>query len=108
MCGGLIRLQDAGHGTSSDVLPRVRERAVRLVLEQRDEYPSEYDAPRSVSAKLGVGSAETVRKWVRPAEIGAGARPGLTTAEKIKALKRENAELRRANEILKEASSYAA
>jgi transposase len=95
-------------GRPSKYSQEFRERAVRLVLEQRDEYPSEYEAIRSVAAKLGVGSVETVRKWVRRAEVDAGARPGLTTAEheQIKALKRENAELRRANEILKAASSF--
>jgi transposase len=78
------------------------------VLEQRDEYRSEHEAMRSVAAKLGIGSTETLRKWVRRAEVDSGARPGLTTAEheQIKALKRENAELRRANEILKAASSF--
>ena len=95
-------------GRPSKYSQEFRERAVRLVLEQRDQYPSEYEAIRSVAAKLGVGTPETVRKWVRRAEVDSGARPGLTTAEheQIKALKRENAELRRANEILKAASSF--
>ena len=58
--------------------------------------------------KLGIGTAETVRKWVRRAEVDAGDRPGMTTEEpaEIKRLKRENAELRRANEILKAASAF--
>jgi transposase len=57
---------------------------------------------------LGIGSAETLRKWVRRAQVDAGERPGTTTeeSEKIRALKKENAELRRANEILKAASSF--
>lgn len=95
-------------GRPSKYSPEFRERAVRLVIEQRDEYASEFEAIRSIAAKLGVGSAETLRKWVRRAEIDSGARPGLTTAEheQIKALKRENAELRRANEILKSASAF--
>ena len=78
-----------------------RQRAVRLVLEQRSDYPSEFEAIRSIAGKLGIGSAETLRKWVRRAEVDTGVRPGVTTAEseQIKALKRENAELRRANEI---------
>jgi transposase len=86
----------------------LRQRAVRLVQETRSEYPSEFEAIRSVATKLGIGSPETLRKWVRRAEIDAGARPGLTTAEheQIKALKRENAELRRANEILKSAAAF--
>jgi transposase len=85
----------------------VRERAVRLVIETRDQYKTEYEAIRSIGAKLGVGP-ESLRKWVRQAEVDAGARPGTTTEEsaQIKALKRENAELKRANEILKAAASF--
>ena len=62
----------------------------------------------AVARKLGIGSPETLRKWIRRAEVDGGQRPGLTTAEHelIKALKKENAELRRANEILKSASAY--
>ena len=61
-----------------------------------------------MAARLSVGSAETLRKWVRRAEVDAGTRPGITTGEneQIKALKREVAELRRANEILKAASAF--
>ena len=94
--------------TGANFSPEMRERAVRLVLEQREEYASEFEAIRSVAGKLGIGSAETLRKWVRRAEVDSGARPGVTTAEheKIKALQRENAELRRANEILKAAAAF--
>jgi transposase len=86
----------------------LRERAVRMVLESRADYPSEYEAIRSIAAKLGITSPESLRKWVRRAEIDGGARPGKTTDEiaEIKALKKENAELRRANEILKSASAF--
>jgi transposase len=86
----------------------LRERAVRMVAETKGEYPTEYTAITSIAAKLGIGSAETLRKWVRQAQIDAGQRPGTTTeeSEQIKALKRENAELRRANEILKSASAF--
>ena len=65
-------------------------------------------AINAVAQKLGVGTAETVRKWVRQAEVDAGQRPGATTDEsaEIKRLKREVAELRRANEILKAASAF--
>jgi len=61
-----------------------------------------------VAGKLGIGSAETLRKWVRQAEVNAGQRPGVTSEDsaEIKRLKRENAELRRANEILKAASVF--
>jgi transposase len=88
--------------------PEVRERAVRMVAETKGDYPSEFLAIQSVARKLGIGSAETLRKWVRRSEIDAGTRPGVTTAEseQIKVLKKENAELRRANEILKSASAF--
>jgi transposase len=61
-----------------------------------------------VADKLGIGTAETLRKWVRRAEVGAGSRPGVTSEEnaEIRRLKREVAELRRANEILKAASAF--
>src|SRR4051794_41762257 len=86
----------------------LRERAVRMVLESRADYPSEYEAIRSIAAKLGITSLESLRKWVRRAGIDGGARPGKTTDEiaEIKAVKKENAELRRANEILKSASAF--
>ena len=86
----------------------LRERAIRMVAETKGDYASEFAAIESVARKLGIGSAETLRKWIRRAEVNAGQRPGMTTAEseQIKALKRENAELRRANEILKSASAF--
>ena len=86
----------------------LRERAVRMVAEATPEYPSPWAAMTAVAQKLGIGSTETLRKWVRQAEIDAGQRPGLTSEEhaEIKRLKRENAELRRANEILKSASAF--
>ena len=84
------------------------ERAVRMVGEVRESYGNEYAAIKAVAARLGVGSAETVRKWVRRAQVDAGERPGLTSEEKaeIKTLKQEVAELRRANAILREASAF--
>src|SRR5919107_949014 len=83
--------------------PELRERAVRMVVEVTRNYDSQWAAINAVAQKLGVGTAETVRKWVRQAEVDAGQRPGATTDEsaEIKRLKREVAELRRANEILK-------
>jgi transposase len=86
----------------------LRDRAVRLVLETRDQYQSENQAIVSIAAKLGIATAQTLRNWVRQAEVDEGARPGVSTAEaaEIKALKREVAELRRANEILKAAASF--
>jgi len=84
-----------------------RARAVRLVAEGRSAYPSEWAAIESVAGKIGV-TAETLRKWVRRPEVDGGTRPGMTSEESVelKRLKRENAELRRANEILKAAAAF--
>lgn len=85
----------------------VRERAVRLVFENEHEYGSRWQAVRSIAEKMGC-SAETLRKWVRKAEIDEGRSPGLTTEERerLKELERENRELRRTNEILRKASAF--
>lgn len=93
---------------SSNYPAELRERAVRMVAQVRPEYPSDWPAICAVAQKLGIGSAETLRKWVRQAEVDAGTRPGVSSEEsaEIKRLKRENAELRRANEILKAASAF--
>ena len=93
---------------SSNYPPELRGRAVRMVAEVRPDYPSDWPAIVAVAGKLGIGSAETLRKWVRQAEVDAGQRPGVTSEDsaEIKRLKRENAELRRANEILKAASVF--
>jgi transposase len=87
--------------------PEVRERAVRMVFEHREQYESQWAAIRSIAEKIGC-AAETLRNWVRQAERDAGQRPGLTSDEraKLKQLEKENFELRRANEILKKASAY--
>lgn len=86
----------------------LRQRAVRMVAEVHPDYPSEHAATIAVAQMLGVGSPETIRTWIRRSEIDAGKRPGITTDAQveIKELKRENAELRRANEILKAASAF--
>jgi transposase-like protein len=85
----------------------VKARAVRLVVEHQGEYASQYEAIRSVAGKIGC-NPETLRGWVRQAERDTGQRAGLTTdeRERLKALERENRELRRANEILRKASAY--
>jgi transposase len=95
-------------GRPSKYPTELRERAVRMVLESRADYGSEYEAIRSIAAKLGITSPESLRKWLRRAEVDGGARPGKTTEEiaEIRELKKENAELRRANEILKSASAF--
>jgi transposase-like protein len=87
--------------------PEVRERAVRLVFEHQGEYPSQWAALESIAPKIGC-TAETLRKWVRRAERDQGMREGLTTSdrERLKALERENRELKRANEILRKASAF--
>lgn len=88
--------------------PELRERAVRMVLESEKDYPHRTAAIKSVAGMLGIGSPEQLRKWVCQAEIDQGSRPGMTTSEsaELKRLKKENAELRRANEILKAASAF--
>ena len=88
--------------------PELREREVRMVAEIRDQHETEWAAMRAVVELLGVGTTETVRKWVRQAEIDDGSRPGVSTEEsaELKRLKRENAELKRANAILKTASAF--
>jgi transposase-like protein len=87
--------------------PEVRERAVRLVREHESEHGSQWAAIQSIAAKICC-SGETLRNWVRQAERDRGVRAGRTTeeSERIKALERENRELRQANEILRKASAY--
>ena len=94
-------------GRNTRYSPEVRERAVRMVLEHRKDYPSEWATMVSVAGKLGM-TPETLRHWVRRAEVDEGLRPGLTTDERkrLRELEKENRELRRANEILKDASIF--
>jgi transposase len=91
--------------TSRRYSPEVRERAVRLVFEHEHEHESQWAAIVSVAAMIGC-TPETLRTWVRRAEVDDGRRPGVTSDERVrlKELERENRELRRANEILKSAS----
>lgn len=85
----------------------VRERAIRLVQEQRREHGSQWATIQSIASKIGCTS-ETLRRWVQQAERDQGLRAGLTTEEqqRLKELERENRELRRTNEILRKASAF--
>ncbi|MCB9409859.1 transposase [Mycolicibacterium sp.] len=88
--------------------PEFRQRALRLLdTMMESSETSEFEAIKSVASKLGV-SEESVRRWRRKAQVDAGERPGMTSVEhaEIRRLKREVAELRRANEILKSASAF--
>jgi transposase len=86
----------------------VRERAVALVWETQSDYGSQWEAIVSIAGKVGV-SAESLRRWVRQAEVYAGQRAGTSSGdvEGLRELRRENRELRRANEILKAAATVA-
>jgi transposase len=92
---------------SNKFSPEVRERAVRMVQEQRGEYPSLWAAIESIAPKIGC-VPQTLLEWVKQAEVDSGTRKGVTTDEtqRIKDLEREVKELRRANEILKLASAF--
>ncbi|WP_141846117.1 IS3 family transposase [Lapillicoccus jejuensis] len=94
--------------TSRRYPPELRERAVRMYGEVRPEHPTDWAAMGQVADLLGISTPETVRKWVRRAQVDEGVRPGVTSEEsaEVKRLKREVAELRRANSILKAASAF--
>ena len=93
--------------TANKYSPEVRERAVRLVLEHQGDHTSQWAAIESIAAKIGCTS-QTLCNWVRQTERDRGLREGLKPPdrERMKALERENRELRQANEILRNASAY--
>ena len=95
------------HKSSGRYSPEVSGRPVRMVLEHAGDHGSQWEAISSIAAKIGC-TGETLRKWVRQAKRDQGIRPGLTSDERdrMKALERENRELRQANEILRKASAY--
>ena len=93
--------------TANTFPPEVRARAIPIVLDHKKDHPARWAAVVSISAKIGCAS-QTVHEWVKKAEVDSGVRAGVPSdiADRMKALERENRELRQANEILREASSY--
>ena len=87
--------------------PEVRERAVRMVFEHRGEHTSQWAAIASIAAKIGC-TAQTLNEWLKKADVDGGRKSGVTSdeRERLKALERENRELRQVNEILRKASAY--
>ena len=93
--------------TTNKFSSEVRARAVRMILDHQGDYPSRWSAVVSLSEKIGC-VPQTLHEWVKKAEVDSGKRGGIPTetADKLKALERENRELRQANEILRKASAY--
>eukprot|EP01035_Chromulina_nebulosa_P002194 gene2194-biopygen1881 len=93
--------------TTNKFSPEVRDRAVRIVLDHESEHPSRWAAISSIAGKIGC-SPHTLLEWVKKSDRDSGRAPGVPSdvAAKLKALERENRELRQANEILRKASAY--
>lgn len=93
--------------TTNKYSPEVRERAVRMVLDNQGQHDSRWSAILSISAKIGC-APQTLNEWVKKAEVDRGERDGVTMemADRLRALERENRELKQANEILRKASAY--
>ena len=104
---GAMGAEHSSHPSQRRYPPEFKERAVRLVSEAAAERGERHGAITRVARQLGIGD-ESLRLWVRQAEVDRGERGGLTTAERerIRELERENRELRRANEILKSAAAF--
>jgi len=105
-CRRLLSLKGVMN-TAKKFSPEVRERVVRMVFEHKGEHESEWAAMSSIASKIGC-TPETLRRWVRQSECDQGVRGGLTRSdrERLKALERENRQLKRANEILRKASAF--
>jgi transposase len=103
-----VRVKSMSTRPVSNYPPELRERAVRMFGEIRPEYTSDWAACQSVADKLGIGTPQTLLNWVRKAQVDAGQRAGVTSAEaaELRRLRAENKQLRMANEILRTASAF--